>query len=428
MKKIISVLLTAIMLMTSAVAFAENEMYIQLADEDVMMLLGNVSTREEEYGTVYTIDTNTTITTLSDINEMYIDDASVKDGDCFFMFTPEHSEGFVEAEDSNILQLSAEASRDSADSIAFLAAGAVLKFNAVGEYRISLGKWIDDLGDWEYTDCLLEVTEAVEEDIYTEPTLEDLYIRSDLYTISNIVSFEQRTVVYEDTVAVCTPGAVVKATKDLKHFMIVPIINQNGIWVEDEDNGLTYDMAADLYGTGFVSVSAGDSYTLSEPGYYSVWVDDYDGGYWGNTVQVISPEAKYTTSKVLVNGNEVAFEAYNINDNNYFKLRDLAMALNGTEKQFEVVWDSVNSCVNMMHGPYTAVGGELAAGDGMDKTAAIGTKDIRLNGEPVDLAAFLINDNNYFKLRDLGMLFYFNVGWDGANNCIMIDTSAGYIY
>jgi len=45
-----------------------------------------------------------------------------------------------------------------------------------------------------------------------------------------------------------------------------------------------------------------------------------------------------TTSKVLVNGKIVEFEAYNINGYNYFKLRDLAQAVNNTEKNFEVTW------------------------------------------------------------------------------------------
>ena len=49
--------------------------------------------------------------------------------------------------------------------------------------------------------------------------------------------------------------------------------------------------------------------------------------------------AKPTASKVLVNGKEVAFDAYNISDNNYFKLRDIALQISGTEKQFEVQWD-----------------------------------------------------------------------------------------
>jgi len=44
-------------------------------------------------------------------------------------------------------------------------------------------------------------------------------------------------------------------------------------------------------------------------------------------------------STVLINGTAIYFEAHNIDGNNYFKLRDLAKAILGTGKQFEVTWD-----------------------------------------------------------------------------------------
>lgn len=40
--------------------------------------------------------------------------------------------------------------------------------------------------------------------------------------------------------------------------------------------------------------------------------------------------AKPNTSKVLVDGVFKKFEAYTIESNNYFKLRDIVMVLNGT--------------------------------------------------------------------------------------------------
>jgi hypothetical protein len=55
--------------------------------------------------------------------------------------------------------------------------------------------------------------------------------------------------------------------------------------------------------------------------------------------------AKPTTANVLVNGIAVKFEAYNIGGNNYFKLRDLAMALSGTGKQFDVSWDAAENAI-----------------------------------------------------------------------------------
>jgi uncharacterized protein YkwD len=47
-----------------------------------------------------------------------------------------------------------------------------------------------------------------------------------------------------------------------------------------------------------------------------------------------------TASKVLVNGEEVAVEAYNIHNNNFFMLRDVADAVD-----FSVVWDGDNNRV-----------------------------------------------------------------------------------
>ena len=43
-----------------------------------------------------------------------------------------------------------------------------------------------------------------------------------------------------------------------------------------------------------------------------------------------------------------------------------------------------------------------------------------------DAKKHLCAHNNYFKLRDLGELFNFNVSWDGNLNTIIIDSSASY--
>ena len=63
-----------------------------------------------------------------------------------------------------------------------------------------------------------------------------------------------------------------------------------------------------------------------------------------------------SASTVLVDDKNVAFDAYNIADNNYFKLRDLAYTLSGSAKQFEVGWDGANNAISLTSGqPYTVV-------------------------------------------------------------------------
>lgn len=49
-----------------------------------------------------------------------------------------------------------------------------------------------------------------------------------------------------------------------------------------------------------------------------------------------------------------------------------------------------------------------------------------LNGSPVEVEAYLINGNNYFKLRDIAALVDFGVTWNAASRTVGIDTMTGY--
>lgn len=156
-------------------------------------------------------------------------------------------------------------------------------------------------------------------------------------------------------------------------------------------------------------------------------MEDMEAPTQEETPPATTATAKPTASKVLVNGKEVAFDAYNINDNNYFKLRDIALQLSGTEKQFEVEWDETNDAILLTSGmPYTAVGGEMAAAGTESRKAELTQSAVILDGAEASFTAYNILDNNYFKLRDLGQAFDFDVSWDEASQTITIDTSASY--
>lgn len=145
-----------------------------------------------------------------------------------------------------------------------------------------------------------------------------------------------------------------------------------------------------------------------------------------------------TTSTVYVDGKAVKFESYTINGNNYFKLRDLALVMRGTSKQFEVTWNPdfitwsvsggmTKGAIEMLSGkPYTTVGGELKGGDGTTKTGTLNRSALLLDGLNVYATAYTIKGNNFFKLRDIGMLFDFEVDWDGARNAVIIDSTKSY--
>lgn len=212
----------------------------------------------------------------------------------------------------------------------------------------------------------------------------------------------------------------------------------------------------DPYGGIF---SDGKKYTKYSPEVYAYYVYDYEGrtsadavfgGFYedqnlklkvikyvknGSIVKPTQPSlpskvttvATPTASKVTVNGKVVNFDAYLINGNNYFKLRDMATVVGETTKQFEVGWNQVAKVIDLISGkPYTAVGGELAKGDGKPKTGTLNTSKIFKDGKEVKLEAYTINGNNYFKLRDLAQAFDIGVTWDNVTKTVGIDTSIGY--
>ena len=135
---------------------------------------------------------------------------------------------------------------------------------------------------------------------------------------------------------------------------------------------------------------------------------------------IVSKKAIPINNPVLVDDNLTKFEAYKIDGNNYFKLRDIAYILNGTKSQFEVGY--ANGAISLTQGMrYTEVGGEFVippdfgkVGYGEEK-ATLSNDSISLNGQKVSPLAYKINGNNYFKLRDLGELLGFVVDFDGTN-------------
>ncbi|MFB0919811.1 MAG: leucine-rich repeat domain-containing protein [Oscillospiraceae bacterium] len=144
----------------------------------------------------------------------------------------------------------------------------------------------------------------------------------------------------------------------------------------------------------------------------------------------LSLSAFSTSSAVQVNGKTVAFEAYNIYGNNYFKLRDLAKVISGTDRQFSIDIVSANSVIYLTTGKsYTPVGGELTppAVKG-SVTAQYSTWRVYLNGAEISLKAYNINGNNYFKLRDVGEAIDFGVIWNAEKSTIEINTTTGYVF
>ena len=118
---------------------------------------------------------------------------------------------------------------------------------------------------------------------------------------------------------------------------------------------------------------------------------------------------------------------YKIKGNNYFKLRDVAMMLNGSGRQFSVDYDDAAKTVSLTSGkPYEALGTELSGTASAIASARLTNNAILIDGETVTLTVFKIDGANYFKLRDLGKALDFHVGYDDETKTVYLSGANGY--
>ena len=148
----------------------------------------------------------------------------------------------------------------------------------------------------------------------------------------------------------------------------------------------------------------------------------------GTPTFALSQTVNPTASTVYINGTAKNFEAYNISGNNFFKLRDLAYVLNGTEKQFGVGYNNATKSITLTSNEsYTAVGGEMSQGDGKPRTATPTHSRIYIDNKELNLIVYNIGGNNFFKLRDLMEILDVYVGYDNSTKTITLDTSKSYV-
>ena len=125
---------------------------------------------------------------------------------------------------------------------------------------------------------------------------------------------------------------------------------------------------------------------------------------------------------VYVGSTRVYPTVYNINDNNYFKLRDV-----GKLAGFGVDWNEDTRTVEIST---TRTAPELT---GITDTAVTGAtakptdQRITVDGKEVSMTAYKIKGNNYVKLRDIGKTINFGVSFNMATKAVSIDPNGTYV-
>ena len=134
--------------------------------------------------------------------------------------------------------------------------------------------------------------------------------------------------------------------------------------------------------------------------------------------------ANPSSATLILDGFEMPLTAYLIAGSHYFKLRDIAYLLNGTDSRFQVRWNSATRSISLVSGlPYTPDGSELELPVAGARPFRPTPSRLYVNGVAHDFEAYLIDGYNYFRLRDLGGILGFQVEWIGATRTVIINTT-----
>ena len=219
-----------------------------------------------------------------------------------------------------------------------------------------------------------------------------------------------------------------------------------GFWF-DADGVVGFDQDVTLYYQGNATdftLKAGEFYSVAGLGECYLYLDDGNmllliekeapGNFaslpgdqpfsaFPGTAGPVAIECMVSNQKLTVDGAEVEIDHYNINGNNYFKLRDLACILNGTANAFDVGYDTESRTISLTTGKaYAPIAGDMVIGE--DKSASVvrSNQPVLVDGISASFTAFNIGGNNYFKLRDLADYLGYGVGYDSATRTAQIIT------
>ena len=113
--------------------------------------------------------------------------------------------------------------------------------------------------------------------------------------------------------------------------------------------------------------------------------------------------------------------------NTYISIRDVAAALNGTSRQFNVTYDEKEKMFNLEPGKaYEPVGGENACGDGSSVDLSSAGWDLNINGKFVRYYIYEKGQDFYIKLVDLSLALGLNIEYVSTNQ-LKIDTAKDFI-
>ena len=131
-------------------------------------------------------------------------------------------------------------------------------------------------------------------------------------------------------------------------------------------------------------------------------------------------KVKATTQKVRLDDKDVVIYGYNIDGENYFKLRDVAAVLKDSKVKFGVEYK--DGLVTLTKGADYKVLDTDQKEVKAESEAMLTNDKVKVGETDLTAKAFKIDGNNYYRVRDLGKALDFGVDYDEEANTVILSS------
>lgn len=260
----------------------------------------------------------------------------------------------------------------------------------------------------------------------------------DQLKISNVVSSDSRVFALDEEKnpiqTYLAEGIVnIQAVgENMEYFSVMQILPINGYWTAAVQVPFSYG--------GMTSETTVEPYSMvsiTESGLYKV-VSQKDGEMITNVIYVeegtnYKSNAYLTelqTATVTVDGQEIEIDVYEVDDEVFFKIRDIAQMLVGTDEEFEVTWNETFELIDIYPGQeYTVTGREFIT-TAQEEAALIAldtAPDLFKEKSSTRVNGYVINDENFYNIEKFADMFDFYIDINLKKDYITIDTTSEYL-
>lgn len=142
-----------------------------------------------------------------------------------------------------------------------------------------------------------------------------------------------------------------------------------------------------------------------------------------SAVKTTATGIKLSDAKMDLNGKEIDLKAYTIHGTNYVRIRDMAYYLRNTKSRFDFAYnEELKRMEAFRDKPHREKRlAKLPVPSSTLKVPKVKT-EIFVDGKPYRLDSYEINGDSFYKIRDLSILFHFDLRWNNKKKMIEIDT------